>query len=244
MASDTTTLNDCGCCEGVSAKTPAAIDNRPGLSAIAYRIGTQPTFKQSLVAGLAGAPAPMRDLTTRDDDDFTIALLDAWAAVGDVLTFYQERIANENYLRTATERLSLFELARLIGYRPSPGIAAAAMLAFTVDGNAGSPQPARIPIGTKVQSVPGVDETPQTFETIEEIEARTEWNALKLKITTPQRCRIQYNRNLAGRHGQQPENRRCAGVVAASARPTQPAQSGTCAAWPACSWMPTTSAPR
>ena len=43
-------------------------------------------------------------LRTRDDDDFTIALLDAWATVADVLTFYQERIANESYLRTATER--------------------------------------------------------------------------------------------------------------------------------------------
>ena len=29
------------------------------------------------------------------DDDFAIALLDAWATVADVLTFYQERIANE-----------------------------------------------------------------------------------------------------------------------------------------------------
>lgn len=188
MASENANLNDCGCCEGASAQTPAMIDNRPGLSAIAYRIGTHPTFKQSLLAGLAGAPAPMRDLTTRDADDFTIALLDAWAAVGDVLTFYQERIANENYLRTATERLSLFELARLIGYRPKPGIAATAWLAFAVDGNAGSPQPARIPIGTKVQSVPGVDEKPQTFETIEQIDARAEWNVLKLKTTTLQLC--------------------------------------------------------
>lgn len=188
MASDNTNLNDCGCCVGVSAQTPAAIDNRAGLSAIAYRIGTHPTFKQSALAGLAGAPAPMRDLTTRDDDDFTIALLDAWAAVGDVLTFYQERIANESYLRTATERLSLIEMARLIGYRPKPGIAATALLAFTVDGNVGSPQPAKIPIGTKVQSVPGVDEKPQTFETVEEIEARAEWNAITLKTTTPQRC--------------------------------------------------------
>ena len=48
-----------------------------------------------------------------------IALLDAWATVGDVLTFYQERIANEGYLRTATERRSVLELARLVGYAPS-----------------------------------------------------------------------------------------------------------------------------
>jgi predicted phage baseplate assembly protein len=178
--------DDCGCCEGVSARTPLQIANRPGLSAIAYRIGTHSTFKQSLLAGLSGAPAPMRDLTTRDDDDFTIALLDAWATAGDVLTFYQERVANESYLRTATERLSVTELARLIGYRPSPGVAAAVALAFTVDGNPGSPLVAQIPAGTKVQSIPGPGETPQTFETVQAAEARAEWNALKLKTTVPQ----------------------------------------------------------
>jgi len=43
----------------------------------------------------------------RDDSDPSIALLDAWAVVADVLTFYQERISNEGYLRTAQERTSL-----------------------------------------------------------------------------------------------------------------------------------------
>ena len=178
--------NDYGCCEGVRAKTPAVIANRPGLSAIAYRVGTHSTFKQSLLASLSSAPAPMRDLTTRDDDDWTIALLDAWATAGDVLTFYQERIANESYLRTAQERLSVIEMARLIGYRPRPGVAAGTALAFTVDASPGSPEVASIPIGAKVQSVPGPDETPQTFETIEVTDARAEWNALKLRTTEPQ----------------------------------------------------------
>ena len=49
---------------------------------------------------------PLRNLKTRDPNDFAIALLDAWATVADVLTFYHERIANEGYLRTATERRS------------------------------------------------------------------------------------------------------------------------------------------
>ena len=42
----------------------------------------------------------------------------------DILTFYQERLANESYLRTATQLRSLTELARLIGYQPAPGVAA------------------------------------------------------------------------------------------------------------------------
>ena len=35
-------------------------------------------------------------LQTRSDDDYAITLLDMWATVADVLTFYQERIANES----------------------------------------------------------------------------------------------------------------------------------------------------
>ena len=51
----------------------------------------------------------------------------------DILTFYQERIANEAYLRTATERVSIGELAKLIGYKLRPGLAASVALAFTID---------------------------------------------------------------------------------------------------------------
>ena len=124
-------------------------------------------------------------MQTRDTDDFSIALLDAWATVADVLTFYQERIANESYLRTATERRSLLEQARLIGYELRPGVAASTCLAFTVTDAPGSPRRATIEAGTKVQSVPGQDEKPQTFETVETVEARVEWNALKPRLSQP-----------------------------------------------------------
>ena len=127
-------LNDCGCCEGISVETPVPVYNRPGLTALAYRVGTHTQFKQTLLARLSGSGQPaLRGLNTREDDDFSIALLDAWATVADVLTFYQERIANEAYLRTATERFSLLELARLIGYELRPGVAASVYLAFTLE---------------------------------------------------------------------------------------------------------------
>src|SRR5262249_2348691 len=126
-------LDECGCCAADGKQTPEVIDNRPGLSAIGYRIGTHSRFKATALARLSAADVPaLNGLTTRADDDFTIAMLDAWAAVGDVLTFYQERIANESYTRTATERRSLVELANLVGYIPRPGVAATAYLAFTL----------------------------------------------------------------------------------------------------------------
>jgi predicted phage baseplate assembly protein len=172
-------LNDCGCCEGSGLSAPEVIDNRPGLSAVAYRIGTHSRFKESMLARLSAVDMPaLDDLTTRADGDFSVAILDAWAAVADVITFYQERIANESYVRTATERRSLVELAKLVGYVSRPGVAASAYLAFTLD-DPGVPADIPVPVGTKVQSIPGPGEKPQVFETIEEIEGRPEWNAMK-----------------------------------------------------------------
>jgi hypothetical protein len=108
-----------------------------------------------MLARLSSSDLPaLRGLNTRDDDDFAVALLDGWAMVADVLTFYQERIANEFYLRTATERGSLLELARLIGYEPRPGVAASTYLAFKLEEAPGSPRTATVEAGTKVQSLP------------------------------------------------------------------------------------------
>jgi hypothetical protein len=180
----------CGCCSGTDASTPQAIDNRPGLSAIAYRIGRHPDFKESLLARLSSADLPaLAGLQTRSDEDFTIALCDAFATMADVLTFYQERIANENYLRTSIERRSILELARLIGYELAPGVAAGTHLAFTLEDAPGAREhaarPVAIPVGTKVQSVPGPNEQPVTFETVEEIEARWQWNAMGAQVLEP-----------------------------------------------------------
>jgi hypothetical protein len=181
-------LNTCACCAGLDAETPVRIDNPPGLPAVTYRVGVHAKFKESMLARLSNAELPaLAGLSTREDGDFTIALCDALATTLDVLSFYQERIANENFLRTSTERRSILELARLIGYELAPGVAASTWLAFGLQEVPGSPAlaagPVTIPIGTKVQSVPGPDELPQTFETVEPVEARAEWNAIPVQTT-------------------------------------------------------------
>lgn len=193
-------LDPCGCCEaGVPRRRP---HNRAGLPALDYRIGTHPTFLRCGLARLPSQPVPAGDprgarplagLTTRSGDDPAIALLDAWATVADVLTFYQERIANEGYLRTATERGSVLELARAIGYELNPGVAASTFLAFTVEDAPGSPGVATVPRGTKVQSVPDQGALPQTFETGAQITARAEWNALRPRPERPQELGIRRN---------------------------------------------------
>lgn len=184
----------CDCCSGVTDRTPVLVTNRPGLSAIAYRVGTHPDFLASMLAGLTDAQrVALANLASRDPGDFTPALLDAWAVVSDVLTFYTERLAQESYLRTARERVSLQELGRLIGYRMRPGVAAETQLAFAIQappdlpaattqepGSAPPVTPAIVTLeaGLRVQSIPGPGEQPQTFETVETIDARPEWNAI------------------------------------------------------------------
>ncbi|MBK1701476.1 hypothetical protein CKO22_11260, partial [Thiococcus pfennigii] len=180
----------CGSCAGVARATPQAIDNPPGQPEIAYRTGVHATFKASLLARLSSPALPaLGGLTRRDDADFSVALCDGLACLLDVLTFYQERIANECLLRTATERRSILELGRLIGYQLAPGVAASTHLAFAlreVPGDAAqAPDPVTIPVGTRVQSVAGQDEQAQTFETVEAIEARVEWNALRVQTEIP-----------------------------------------------------------
>ena len=72
----------------------------------------------------------------------------------DVLTFYQERIANEGYLRTATERRSMLELARAIGYELSPGVAASTYWPSPWR-RAGSPPSAVIAPAPRCRASPG-----------------------------------------------------------------------------------------
>lgn len=196
-------VDTCDCCKGIERLTPQATANRPGLRALTYRVGTHATFLETMKARLSslyidvpreekdefGQPKfdriyPLHKLRTRAQDDPAIALLDAWALLGAVLTFYQERIANEGYLMTAVERRSILELARLIGYELRPGVSASVFLAYTLDEK--TTEPVIIPVGAKSQSVPGPGELPQTFETGEPLEARAAWNNLAPRQARPQ----------------------------------------------------------
>jgi hypothetical protein len=202
----------CGCCSGIQVLTPEPEANRPGLSAISYRAGTHASFLESMLARITtlyldvpisvGSQTVQRifplaglvqkdpnefvkagsALSTRERNDPSIALMDAWATLADVITFYQERIANEGFLRTATERRSILELAKLVGYKLRPGVSSSVYLAFTVnDGFNGV-----VPKGTRAQSIPGTGERPQFFETYEDLAARDVWNKLKPRLTRPQ----------------------------------------------------------
>lgn len=168
--------------------------NRPGLSSLRYRAGTYLDLLQAMLEHLNSVvipdgpyqgQQPLRNLHMHSDHDLVLALLRAWATVGDVLSFYQERIINEGYLRTATEQRSVLELVRMLNYQPKPALAAATHLAFTLLNAQGAPTRVTVPQGTQVQSMPNPGQFPVVFETSEPLEADVAWNALPVRI--PQR---------------------------------------------------------
>ena len=164
--------DDCGCCTTPSA---TVVTNRPGLSAIAYRMGTFATFRKAITDQLSRTMA-LHGLTARATDDYALTAIELWSAIADVITFYQERVANEAYLRTATVRDSMLRLVRLIDYQLRPGAAATTQLAFTLEPGAVT----LIPTGTRVQSIPGAGESAQKFETLAPLQADARLNRLRL----------------------------------------------------------------
>ncbi|MFI9047835.1 putative baseplate assembly protein [Streptomyces sp. NPDC053427] len=187
-------MSECGCgCAGTGGghderRAPDALYNPPGRTALDYRVGDYGSFLAAMLDRLASPAYPaLRGLTVRTPDDPAVGLLDAWAVLGDVLTFHSERIADEGYLRTANEHRSLALLGRLVGHRPRPGVAADTHLAYTLDKDPRAEDlPVVVPRGARSHSVPAATgEESQTFETDEDLTARWAWNELAVRRRRP-----------------------------------------------------------
>jgi Baseplate J-like protein len=70
----------------------------------------------------------------QSEADFGNVLLELFAHMGDILSYYQDRIANESFLGTARERSSIIHHLNLIGYRLATASPASASLDITVAG--------------------------------------------------------------------------------------------------------------
>ena len=89
----------------------------------------------------------MPDWNQGSEGDFGVALVEMMAYLGDILSLYGDRISQEAYLPTATQRLSLLNIAQLLGYVVSNGVPATG----TVNFQSSNPGPAiTIPAGTQV----------------------------------------------------------------------------------------------
>jgi hypothetical protein len=155
------------------------ITNLPGLSQIAYRAGNFNDFRRALLTPLLAAPGqpPLEQSLTAWQSgvgadpsvvDLAVMMVEWWAYLADILTFYNERIANEDYLGTAALPETPAALIKLLGYRPRPAIGATGTLGALVTpslaAGMGANQKITLPKGLQFQSKPGPGGAPQTFE--------------------------------------------------------------------------------
>lgn len=145
---------------------PRRPNNRAALERIEYRIGSYPEFVELLMRQINSA-VELRTWTHRAPDDPGIALLQGAAIISDILTFYQERYANEAFLRTARWRESIAALTRLLGYRLAPGVGGRASFALEFGGSSAVTVPAAFPLKTDLEEV----DEPADFQTTEAITA-------------------------------------------------------------------------
>lgn len=105
-------------------------------------------------------PTRIPGWTTRTEADLGMTLLELFAYMGDQLSYYQDRVANEGFLRTAGQYESVRRLLLLIDHQLSPGTAAKALVKVTTTASRA------IPRGFAV-TTKGTDKQPAViFETL------------------------------------------------------------------------------
>ena len=149
------------CCD---PRTASPLETLPaGLSSLPRQLRGFAEVRRDLLRALGADPAALAGWQP-SGDDFGLMWLEMWAYISDVLGFYDERTANETYIRTAVRRPSLRRIVELLGYTPSSGIAATATVAALADGAVA----VTLPPATGFRSSAFAAEPPQVFETTAE----------------------------------------------------------------------------
>ena len=115
------------------------------------------TIKQDL---LLRASTVTPDWTDRDPSDFGMMLVDLWAYMGDVIHYYVDRVAQEAFVDTATQRESILAYANLFDYTPNYRTSATATVTLANTG-------ASVPIPASTQFVAQYDSKYYYFYTTE-----------------------------------------------------------------------------
>jgi hypothetical protein len=149
------------CCDPPNASPLETLPS--GLSALPRQLRGFAEVRRDLLGALGREPGPLAGWRP-SGDDFGLMWLEMWAYVSDVLGFYDERAANETYIRTAVRRPSLRRTVELLGYTPSVGVSAKALVAALADGAVA----VTLPPATGFRSGAFNGEPPQVFETAAE----------------------------------------------------------------------------
>ncbi|MCY1078707.1 hypothetical protein [Archangium lansingense] len=138
---------------------PRRLFNPPGRDTLLYRVGEFATFREALLQARPGE-VELAGWRPSARGDLALQLLEWWAYLADLLTFYNERIVHDAYLRTAASPGTVERLVRVLGYRPRPGLGATGLIAAL----SSSRTPLTLPRGLAIQSKPGPGEKPEIFE--------------------------------------------------------------------------------
>jgi len=102
---------------------------------------TDKDFASLRAAMMRLASQRLPEWTDRSPSDLVMVLIDLFAYCGDIVAYYQDRIASEMFPSTATERASLVDLLRLVGYEFRQATPARADLQLTFKRPAGAADP-------------------------------------------------------------------------------------------------------
>jgi hypothetical protein len=112
---------------------------------------TNRDFSSLVESLLEVAALKVPEWTDRSENDLGRLMLELFAYVGDVVFYYQDRVANEAFLETAVERRSVIDLLALIGYTLSTPGPASADLRVTAPND--SVNPVTVQIGATFSTV-------------------------------------------------------------------------------------------
>jgi hypothetical protein len=162
------------------------------------------SFRQALVDLI---PTLVPDWEERHEADLGIALVELLAHAGDQLSYYQDAVANEAYLETARQRISVRRHARLIDYRMHDGASARTFIHLTmakdtsgvlparavqvltrIDKPLGQnmpPHPSVIPGDLRDQALPAAD---AVFESMTEVRLDADLNEIEMHAWSNEQC--------------------------------------------------------
>lgn len=135
---------------------------QPGMGTLARQTAIFPQWRAAMLAAI-GEHEELEGWTADREGDLGVMLLELWAYVLDVTSFYDARLAERAYLPTAHEADTVAEIVSVLGYEPRPALAAAVQLALEVRGVDPVPVAGR----TGFRSEAFGDEPPQVFEVME-----------------------------------------------------------------------------
>jgi hypothetical protein len=140
--------------------------------AIDYLTKDYAGFRQALLDFI---PTRLPAWTEQNEADLGIVLVELFSAAADNLSYMQDRVANEAFLGTATQRQSVAGHLALIGYQMDDGASAHTWLQFQVN----SPQP--LLAGFKVSNNPSASDDPViVFETLMDVQLDPASNQMSL----------------------------------------------------------------